>query len=104
MSKIITVGMFLALAFVVSAGSAAAAEEVKPWEDLGQFRGGASESAQDMGWERAEFKRWREQAQTAHREERLQAREQRLEGAVERGCLDPEELKDRLTQRRNRFR
>ncbi len=104
MIKTIIASSFVALIFLSSAGLASAAVDEKPWAGLSQFRGGASESAQAMEMDRSDFMVWRDEMREAHLKSRLEARQQRLEDAVDRGCLAPESMKERLTQRLYRFR
>ncbi len=102
----IFVGMFLLAAVILPvAGSVSAMESGgAPWQEVGQFRGGGSPSAQELDMNKEEFLRWRGQAREEHRAFRWQMREDRLQEAVSRGCLTEEEMAERLDQRKSRFR
>ncbi len=94
----------LGLIAIPVAGAVYASEnESKPWENLRQFRGGFTESAKNQDLGKEDFFALRNTSREAHREARLEQRMARLADAVERGCLDPEELEDRMQMRGWRF-
>ncbi len=105
MIKKLLFGMFvLGLVTIPAAGAVYASDDgVKPWESLKQFRGGFEGSAKLEGMEKEEFFTFRNQTREAHRAERMQQREERLAGALERGCITEEELQERMQQRKWRF-
>lgn len=79
-------------------------EDAKPWENFGQFKEGFKGYAdlrEDM--DREEFFAFRNEAREAHRAERMLQREARLNDALERGCINEEELQERLQQRKGRL-
>ena len=104
--KRLIIGMFLfALVAVPAVGSVyASTDDSKPWESLSQFRGGeVKDSAKSLGMDRDEFFAYRNELREEHRERRMMQKEKRLLEAVDRGCLDPEDIKERLQERRGRF-
>ncbi|MEX0918912.1 MAG: hypothetical protein WDZ85_03045 [Candidatus Paceibacterota bacterium] len=102
MIKKLLLGMFvLGLVAIPVMGTVYASEsEVKPWEDLKQFRGGFEQSAKNSGLEKEEFFALRDATREAHRETRLAERRARLENGE---CLDPQEIEDRMQKRGWRF-
>lgn len=105
MKKLI-IGMFLfTMIAVPTVGSVYASTDIaKPWESLSQFRGGdVKDSAKLLGMNRDEFFAYRNGAREEHRERRMIQREERLLEAVDRGCLEPEEVRDRMQERKGRF-
>ncbi len=100
MKKLIVLSLLLGLAAIVGVGGVFASdEEVKPWESMMRFRGDDKASFSELGIDSADFNDLRD----AHRAERMQMREKRLLGAVERGCITEEEMKEKLLQRKGRF-
>ncbi len=102
MTKKLFLGLFVfGLVGIPALGALQASEsDSKPWEDLGQFRGGFSNSAKSESLDKEEFFAQRNAAREAHRENRLEERQARLEAG---GCLDPQALAERLQQRKWRF-
>jgi len=53
--------------------------------------------------EKEDFLHYRKEAREQHREERMSQRGERLQLAVERGCITEEEMESSLQQRKGRF-
>ncbi len=104
MNKKLVIGMvFLAGIVLFSAGNVFASQEVKPWESMEKFRGGEELSAKDLEMSKEAFYIYRNEYREQHRELRMEAREERLIAAIERGCITEEEMAIRMQERKGRF-
>jgi len=104
MTKKLIIGTMLLTGMVLfSTGMVFASEDVKPWESKVAFREDVRENAREMGMEKEDFLHYRTEAREQHREERMLQREERLELAVEKGCITEEEMESRLQQRKGRL-
>ena len=104
MTKRLIIGtMILAGVVFFSTGMVFASEDAKPWESQEAFREETKENAREMGMEKEDFLHYRTEAREQHREERMSQREERLQLAVERGCITEGEMESRLQQRKGRF-
>ncbi len=96
MNKRIFIGMLLigGLLFL-GVGSISAFNEEKPYEGMTQFREDGI-TARELGIDKDAFIERRED----HREQRMNARRERMEEA---GCFTAEEIEERIQIRRGRF-
>ncbi len=62
-----------------------------------------TESAKEMDLDKEDFLKLRNVSREAHREARLEERKARLMDAIERDCLDPQELESKMQMRGGRF-
>jgi hypothetical protein len=104
MTKKIIVGTVLLAGVVfLSTGLVFASEDAKPWESMTKFRGGDEVSAQDLEMTKEEFHAYRDEIKEEHRESRMEKREERLQAAVDRGCITEDEMETRMQIRKGRF-
>jgi uncharacterized membrane protein len=104
MTKKLIIGTMILTGIVfLSAGSIFAYEGEKPWESMTKFRNGKELSAQNMEMTKEEFHNYRDEIKEDHRKNRMEKREERLQAAVERGCITEEELAEKMQTRRGRF-
>lgn len=107
MTKKIITGTLVLFAVIFFTGTAivsAFEEDAKPYEAMERFRGGDDkETARDLGMSKDDFVDYRNELKETHRQERMDARQERLLNAVERGCITEEEAKEKMQKRGNRF-
>lgn len=104
MTKKLFIGTFLLGGILfLSTNLALADEEIKPWHLFSKFRGEEKLSAQEMEILKDDFYVYRNKAREEHRKERMLQREERLQAAIERGCITEEEAEIRMQKRGNRF-
>ncbi len=107
MTKKIIIGALVLSVAVFFGGMAmvsASEEEVKPYETMERFRGGdEKEKAKDLEMDKDEFLVYRNEARENHRQGRMEARQERLLAAVERGCITEEEMHEKMQKRGGRF-
>ncbi len=100
MNKKLFLGLVGGLLFLGMGLIFASTDDIKPYESITQFRGGEIESARDLGIDKDIFVQERNQLREAHREERMEAKRERMEAA---GCFSSEEIEERMQTRRGRF-
>jgi hypothetical protein len=104
MTKKLIIGTILLAGVVfLSAGTIFASEEVKPWESMIRFRGRGDLSAQELGMSKEAFHAYRNESRDQHREARMEARQERLMAAFEKGCITEEEMASKMQTRKGRF-
>ncbi len=104
MNKKLLVGTLLLTGFFfLSASSAFAQDEAKPWESMLRFRGEDKLTAKEMEMPKEDFYAYREEMRVNHREERITQREERLKSALKNGCLTEEEMATKMQTRKGRF-
>ncbi len=104
MNKKLLVGTLLLTGFFfLSASSAFAQDEARPWESMLRFRGEDKLTAQEMEMPKEDFHVYKEQMRLSHREERMAQREERLKLALENGCLTEDEMSQKMQTRKGRF-
>ncbi len=107
MTKKIIIGALVLSAVIFFSGMAmvsASDEEAKPYETMERFRGREDkETAKDLDIDKDDFVAYRNEAREAHRQERMENREERLLAAIERGCITEEEMNEKMQKRGGRF-